>query len=226
MKSTFGWVLVLLLALFSGPARAASPPLDLVPEPARFRNSKADLYRAVVGGVLAPKAPEGSCFQMVSLTHDAPESVLFYDCVGEAEGQPGRLVYLSAVKSIKTVLTKHGVQAALQVKVKRTQVSVDVASGTYLRELWLAMILRAQPSQKMVMDAQRHYFFSACQFVLGCPGAWAQNPAQGSLATMLVAVGTQLALAADAKGKCEGCLGGAMTDARKLRALIDAIPKK
>ena len=171
-------LVVAALAVWIFPRAALAMPVDIDHQPAGFRDSQMELYRAVLSGVLAPKRPNGSCLQMVSLGDSSPESMVYHDCLGEAEGAPGKLVYVRAQKNIWSVLRKQGVHAALQVKVKRSEVRIEVQSGLFLRELWLNAISRAQPVQRSVMDDQREYFLSACRLDVGCPGAWSRS-AQG-----------------------------------------------
>ena len=208
-----------LLLLLSTPSLGAKA-VGLSPEPARFRDPQLDLYHSVLGAVLAPKLPEGSCFQMVSATGAGPEEIVFHDCIGEAGGEPGKLVHLVAERSIKATMAKAGVQAALRIKTKRTETKLDIDSAVFLREIWVDMILRAEPRQKISMDSSRDFFFSACRFATGCPAAWAENPKPDDMSSTLVAIAQELAKFADSAGACRPCLDAALTKGKTLRKAL------
>lgn len=190
-------------------------------ESPRFGRADNDLYLAIVSKVFANEVDEvGGCFQMLSLEGPAPEELVYVDCSVNAPGDPSTLVHLVAETNIRNKLGNAGVDAAIHVGVRRSEVSLGFEDSRLLGEIWMKMIQQAKARSGLIVEIheqERKYHMRVCE--AGCLSALADNPHSGTPAAKLVEIGKLLAQLVDARAEDRPAFSRMIRAKAKLLAL-------
>ena len=170
-------------------------------EPARFYNAQDDAYYEVVRHVFSEtEGFSGGCFNMVSLTEDSVEEMVYAECSVQSSKAKAAVVHVVATESIAQKLKTLGPEAARNVKARRTEAVLDAEDSQLLRDLWIKVLNRAAVEKgSRVREIRRDYFFSSFRQGLfqGRIGGVARNPAASTPAANLIGLAAGLAQVAD-----------------------------